>query len=58
MGGVSNRRTLFGKTINKTNKQNDLRKERSALFAELINICGKDKKIIQLARKYYREDTT
>ena len=39
-----------------TDMQNDLREERSALFADLVNICGKDKKTIKLARKYYREE--
>jgi len=36
-------------------EQDELREERSELFGELEEICKKDKRTIQLARKYLRE---
>jgi len=40
----------------RTDHQNRLRDERAVLFQELIIVCGKDKRTIQLARKYCREE--
>lgn len=40
----------------RSERQKHLRNERATLFEELEQICGKDKKTIQLARKYLRED--
>jgi len=39
-----------------TKEQCRLREERGELFLELEAICGEDKRTVQLARKYLRED--
>jgi hypothetical protein len=36
-------------------EQEKLREERAALFEELERICGKEKSVVQLARRYCRE---
>jgi hypothetical protein len=44
------------KCMKGSGKQGELRDERRRLFEELEILCKADKKTIQLARKYLRED--